>query len=91
MASKKNSCRIKIADSVTKEVHFDQLSDEKGEFFVGWSDDESDRFNFYQRLTIKKKANGPESADVIIQFWVDDVDGSRCVLEKAENITFWVR
>lgn len=89
--SKKNVCRIKIVDPVTNEVYFDQLSDDKSQFYVGWSDNESDCFSFYQRLTIRKKANGPGSADVIIQLWVDDADGSRCVLEMAQNITFWVR
>lgn len=47
-------------------MYFDQLSDAKSEFFVGWSDVESEYFSFNQRLTIKKKANAPESADVII-------------------------
>lgn len=89
--SQKSACRIKIVDPVTSETYFDQQADDNSLFYVGWSEDESDGFYFYQRLTIKKKADGPESADVIIQLWAEDADGARCVLEKNENLTFWVR
>lgn len=88
---KKNACRIRIVDAVTDEVYFEQLSDDRSEFYVGWSDDEAEYFKYYQRLTIKKRSDGPESADVKVQLWADDADGSRCVDETKANITFWVR
>ncbi len=89
--SKKNSCRIKVVDAATKEVYFDQLADGVSAFCIGWSDNENDYFFFFQNLTIRKKSNGKERADVIVQLWVDDEDGSRCVLENLANIKFWVR
>lgn len=89
--NKKNLCKIRVVDRITNEEYYDQLSDDQTQFYLGWSDDENDYYAFFQRLTIKKKTNGPETADVIIQLWVEDTDGNRCVLEKFENITFWVR
>lgn len=89
--SKKNLCRIKITDAKTQEVYYDQLTDAHCQFYVGWSDEENQYFYFFQDLTIKQKPDGPESADVLVQLWVEDEDGSRCVLETRANITFWVR
>ncbi|MDR2956637.1 MAG: hypothetical protein LBU61_00455 [Coriobacteriales bacterium] len=88
---KKGTCWIRVVDAATSRIYYDQQSDDQSEFFIGWSDEENDHFSFFQRLTIKRKTDAPESADVVVQLWVDDEDGKRCVSTTNTNLTFWRR
>jgi hypothetical protein len=89
--NRKNLCSIMIIDAQSGDVYYNQVSDGHSQFFVGWSDEQEESFYFFQNLTIKRKSGAPESADVVIQLWVEDSEGSRCVLETQTHFTFWVR